>query len=350
MNNKLLDRYFAVALQTDCDCVHQDTSRASAEERMLRTIRRIDVQVLGAKRWLGEDLRLLVLPEYVLTGPPWGESIAEWRDKAALDPDGREYGELGAIAARHGVYLAGNAYETDRHFPGLYFQACFVFDPSGKRVLGYRRLISVFAPTPHDVWDRYLDVYGLEGVFPVADTPLGKLATIASEEILYPEVARCFGLRGAEVLLHPSSEVGSPQLTQKQVARRARAQENMAYLLSANTAVLRGIDVPWDSSNGYSDVIDYLGKQLAVAGQGESMVASAMLDMAGLRAWRSRPGMGNFLARQALDMFVASFAAAGIREPNGLLQNGKIVVPERSFFQQRMNAALARLAERGITR
>jgi catechol 2,3-dioxygenase len=32
------------------------------------------------------------------------------------------------------VYLAGNGYETDDHFPGLYFQACWVFDPSGNRL------------------------------------------------------------------------------------------------------------------------------------------------------------------------------------------------------------------------
>ena len=43
------------------------------------------------------------------------------------------------------------------------------------------RLVSLSAPTPGDVWDRYLEVHGLDGVFPVADTPLGRLAAIASD-------------------------------------------------------------------------------------------------------------------------------------------------------------------------
>jgi hypothetical protein len=64
------------------------------------------------------------------------------------------------------LFLAGNAYELDRHFPGLYFQTSFVIAPSGDVVLRYRRLNSMFAPTPHDVWSKYLDIYGLDGVFP----------------------------------------------------------------------------------------------------------------------------------------------------------------------------------------
>ena len=138
-----------------------------------------------------------------------GESIAEWVAKACLAPDGAEYTALATVAQQNGVWLAANNYETDAHFPGLYFQASTLFSPAGDCALRYRRLVSLFAPTPHDVWPAYLDRYGLEGVFPVADTPLGRLAAIASEEILYPEIARALALRGAELFLHSTSEVGS---------------------------------------------------------------------------------------------------------------------------------------------
>lgn len=350
MQTVRLDRYYAAALQISCEGVHQDKSRASARERMARGLARIDTGIAGAKRWIGPDLRLVVLPEYVLTGPPWGEAIDEWADKAALDEGGPEYDALAKLAQKHDVFLAGNAYETDAHFPGLYFQGCFVFDPAGSRVLKYRRLVSMFAPTPHDVWDRYLDHYGLEAVFPVADTVVGRLAAIASEEILYPEIARCHAIRGAEVFLHSTSEVSSPELTPKQIARHARALENLAYVVSANNAVLSGIDVPVDSSNGYSDIIDYMGHRMIRAATGESMVANASLDLAGLRAYRKRPGMGNLLARQALDMFAQSYAQAGIRPANGLLKDGKVVVPQRAYFQQRQAESLERLGRLGIGR
>ena len=348
MTDARLDRYMACALQVNCDAVHPDNSRESAAARMQASIARLDVAVSGAKRWIGSDLKLVVLPEYILSGPPWGETIAQWADKGALAPEGPEYAGLARIAQTHGVFLAGNGYETDKHFPGLYFQACWVFDPSGKRVLTYRRLISIFAPTPHDVWDRYLEVYGLEGVFPVANTAIGRISAVASEEILYPEVARCHAIRGAEVLLHSSSEVASPMLTPKQIARRARALENLAYVVSANTAALRGIDVPNDSSSGGSDIIDYLGNQLVQAGSGESSVAAAFLDMAGLRAYRRRPAMANMLSRQALELFADSYANADLRRRNGLLKNGKIVIPDRGYFVQRQADAIERMIARGI--
>ena len=348
MTTQKYDRYVALALQIDCDGVHPDADRAAAAARMRASIARIDVAIGGARRWIGADLKLVVLPEYILSGPPWGETIPEWAAKGAIAQDGPEYDALAAVAQKHGVFLAGNGYETDTHFPGLYFQACWVFDPSGKRVLTYRRLISIFAPTPHDVWDQYLDIYGLEAVFPVADTAIGRLAAIASEEILYPEVARAHAIRGAEVFLHSTSEVASPNLTIKQIARRARALENLAYVVSANNAELRGIDVPVDSSNGFSDIIDYHGNQMVLAGVGESSVANSFLDMAGLRAYRRRPAMANMLSRQALEMFADSFANADLRRRNGLLQGGKIVIPDRSYFQQRQADAIARMSERGI--
>lgn len=348
MTIQKLDRYVALALQIDCDGVHPDPDREAAAARMRASIARIDTAIGGAKRWVGADLKLVVLPEYILSGPPWGETIPEWASKGAIAPEGPEYDALAALAQKHGVFLAGNGYETDAHFPGIYFQACWVFDPSGKRVLTYRRLISIFAPTPHDVWDKYLDVYGIEAVFPVADTAIGKLAAIASEEILYPEVARAHAIRGAEVFLHSTSEVASPNLTIKQIARRARALENLAYVVSANNAELRGIDVPVDSSNGFSDILDYHGNQMILAGVGESSVANAFLDMAGLRAYRRRPAMSNMLSRQALEMFADSFANADLRRRNGLLQGGTLVIPDRSYFQQRQADAIARMVERGV--
>ena len=340
--------YYACALQLAVDAVNPDTSREAARARMQATLRRVDEMLEGTRRWVGPDLKLVVLPEYFMTGFPWGESIPAWRDKAAIDVDGPEYAALGAMAQKHKLHLAGNAYETDRHFPGLYFQASFVVAPSGDVVLRYRRLISLFAPTPHDVWDRYLEIYGLDGVFPVARTEIGQLAAIASEEILYPEIARCHAMRGAEIFLHSSSEAYTVTPPPKKIARQARALENLAYLVSANSAGVRGVNVPVDSANGGSDVIDYLGSVMVAAGMGETITACARLDLAGLREYRRRPGMPNLLSRQAFGLFEASYASADFRRRNGLWRDGKVVVPERSYFVETQRDTLARLQSRGV--
>jgi len=340
--------YRALALQLTCHAVNDCPDRYTARHRMMENVARADRAVGGSKAFIGPDLRLVVLPEYLLTSYPIGDTLPGWADKAALDPDGPEYDALCAVAVRHDVYLAGNAYEADRHFPGFYFQTSFCAAPSGEVVLRYRRLISMFTPTPHDVWDRYLDLYGLDGVFPVARTEIGRLAAIASEEILYPEVARALALRGAEVFLHSSSELGAPGLTPKDVAKRARAQENLCYVVSANTAGIANVDMPFASADGMSKIVDYLGAVRAEALQGESANACAEIDLAALRRFRRRPGMGNLLSRQRLELFAAAYAGS-VYPANTMLDDaGGPKAPERRHFTEVQRAVIERLARDGL--
>ncbi len=341
-------RYRALALQTACHAIN-GLDPIQARRKIADAIDRIGRQISASKGFIGPDLKLVVLPEYALTSFPMGESFPAWIESACLAPGGPEHDSLAAVAQRAGVYLAVNAYETDPHFPGLYFQACVIFSDSGETSLRYRRLVSMFAPTPHDVWQRYLDHYGEEGVFPVADTPLGRLACIASEEILYPEIARALTLRGAEIFLHSTSEVGSPDLTPKDICKRARAIENLAVVVSANSAGILDYPIPSQSTDGMSKIVDWQGKVLVEAGYGESMVANAEIDLAGLRAWRNRPGMGNLLARQRLELFRSTYAGS-IHPAETMLEEGEVRVPERAVFARTHKETLARLRAASIIR
>jgi predicted amidohydrolase len=345
-------RYAALALQIATACVNDCPDRDSARARMRENIAHVRRTLTGSKAFIrqynGADIRLAVLPEYVLTGFPMGESVAEWREKAALAVDGPEYAALGTITRDLDLYLAGNAYEVDPHFPELYFQCCFIIAPTGEVILRYRRLVSLSAPTPYDVWDRYLEVHGLERVFPVADTPIGRLAAIASEEIQYPEIARCHAMRGAEVFVHPTSEVGSPLLTTKDVARRARAAENLAYVVSANSARLDHNPIPAESASGMSKIVDYKGEVLAEAAPGgESMVATATIDLDALRAARRCGGLTNMLVRQPFQAYAESYASTHFHQKNQLLMDGKVRVPAKGELTAWQLADIERLGKSG---
>ncbi|MDX1517436.1 MAG: nitrilase-related carbon-nitrogen hydrolase [Woeseiaceae bacterium] len=338
-------RYYALALQTRCDAVN-GLSHADTREAMRAAICRVDEQVKAAKSFVGPHLKLVVLPEYFMTGYPIGETIDGWANKAGIAAGGPEFQMLGKVAAGHGVYLAANAYECDDHFPGLYFQTSFLLNPSGDTILRYRRLISMFAPTPHDVWDRYLDIYGVDAVFPVADTEIGRLACCASEEILFPEICRAHALRGAEVILHSTSENASPELTPKDVAKRARAIENIVYVVSANSGGIYGTGMPSSSVDGMSKIVDHRGLVLTASASGESMVANAEIDLGALRAARRRPGMANYLARQRLDIAAAAYGGRDIYPANTLLTDtGDAVVPQRSHFVETQRRAIERLID-----
>jgi predicted amidohydrolase len=317
-------RYSAAALQLHCHGVGRlsDSEVPSAIDAALR---RVEDAVIGTKSWVGDDLALVVLPEYVLTGFPVG-SLERWRAVAAVDPDGPVVGSLGALAERAQVFVAANLYEREPAFPNLFFQSSLVFAPDATVVLRYRRLHSLFSPTPHDVWDRYLDRFGLDGVLPVARTQIGALAAVASDEILFPELARAFEHRGAEVLVHSSSEQSS-EPRPKAAARAARAVENLVWVVSANTASVTGYGIPAWAAGGGSEIIDPEGRVRSLAGPGETF-ALARVDLELGRQLRSTPGMHNLPARLATEVYAHVYAEpvrrAGALDGGGVTETGAL--------------------------
>jgi predicted amidohydrolase len=315
--------YKALALQINCKAINNCATKKLVEERMQQTIANISKQIKASKLFIGADLKLVVLPEYFLTGYPMGETIEEWRDKACIEINGSIYKSLQEIAVNNKIFLSGNVYELDKNFEALYFQTSFIIDDTGQLILRYRRLNSMFAPTPHDVLDKYIDVYGKESLFPVVKTAIGNLACIASEEILYPEIARCLAMKGVEIILHSSSEIGSPMATQKNIAKLARAIENMCYVISANSAGINGTDIPSNSTDGHSQIVNYEGHKLCEAASGESMVANATIHLDALRYHRARPGMSNFLSRQRFELFADTY--------------NKVIYPANSLLNKKVD-------------
>lgn len=340
--------YLALALQTRCETVN-GMSVEAARARIANSVARIGRQVGAAKALLGPELKLVVLPEYVLTGFPIREPTAQWAAMAAIAADGPEIAALAQVAADNGVFLALNAYELDPHFAPLHFQTCFLLAPDGTLVMRAHRLISLYTPTPVHVWDGYLDHYGLAHVLPVASTPIGMLGAIASEEVLYPEIARLLALRGAEVLLHGTGEIGSPRATPKEICRLARAVENSAYLVSANAAALVSGDVPVATTDGMSKIVDYRGLVLAEALPGETIGAHAEIDLLALRRHRIRPGMGAMLARVPAQAFADLYAVLPAFPLNGLAGSVE-AVPDRSGFQAGLAEVIDRLVDQGRLR
>jgi predicted amidohydrolase len=346
--------YIAVALQVSVKGVNRCKDRESSRARIAENLKRIGEYTTTATNFLkffyGVPVRLIALPEYAVTGFPLKESPAEWRDRACLEQDGAEYEQLGRIAQQNNIFLSGNVYEIDPKFPELYFQTCFIIGPNGNVILRYRRLTSCFEPTPHDVWDKYIDVYGPDSIFPVARTEIGNLGTIASEEILYPEITRCVVMRGAEVILHPTSEPGSAELTIKEVCRRARAIENLVFVVAANTATIDDIPIPPYTCSAMSKIVDYNGHVLAEAAQGgEAFNSNAVIDIGALRRTRRRTAMANVMSRQPFQIYADSYAKFRFHEGNFLLRDGKVIEPpDRETFRRRQSANIERLVKAGL--
>lgn len=342
--------YLAVAMQLPARSVEAAPDVPAARKAILAHIRELEAELAGTRDFLekfsGTPMKLAVLPEYLFTGFPTGR-VPDFRARAVFAPDGPEYGLLGEVAKRLGLFIAGNAYESDPHFPTLHFQASFLLAPSGEVVLRYRRLNSMFTASPHDVWSAYTRHYGPDAIFPVADTEIGRIGAIASEEILYPEIARAHALRGAELFIHSSSESGGLLPSGKQIARRARALENLAWVVSANTAGIEMSDIAGQSADGNSAIIDWRGTVVAEALSGRNINAFAEIDIEAVRRARRKPGMSNYLARQRLELFRDTYA--GVVQPaDSLLEDGEVKAKTPGDTVRILRDIIARRAREGL--
>jgi predicted amidohydrolase len=287
-------------------CVIQSVPRLiplgvnNAHEIIMRNL--ADSLEMAGQRANIPSVRLVVFPEFWLTGPGGIGGIqrtVQDMEKMAIGAGDPVFDEIGKFARKNNVYVAFQNFEVHEKLPGRVFNSAFLIDDQGKLVHTYRKNqcadVWGFLPdtTPGSILDEYLDIFGYESLFPVADTPIGKLANMICFDNMSPEVA--FGLRhyGAEVILHSSSEPhGGEGRMPWDNARRLRAFENGAYLVAALDG---GEHVSEDSEHltffrrGHSRVINYDGSIQGTADGPGPLVLRAHIDLASLRRMRADP-------------------------------------------------------------
>jgi predicted amidohydrolase len=178
----------------------------------------------------------------------------------------------------------GSMLEMDARWPGHVFNTSCLVGPEGL-LYKYRK---VNPWIPYEVHSSPHDVPGYdEPLFPVADTPIGRLGCAICYDWLFPEVLRQLTANGAEVLIRVSAYMDPWGATEPMnwwsLVNRTRALENMAYVVAANQgASLR--HYPPYSWPGGSQIVDFDGRPLADAspGPGERIV-TAPIDISAVR-------------------------------------------------------------------
>lgn len=270
---KLLDNYWVACCQFRSSVAKAGESYEKFRDARMENVRKyttfLDTAVRGL---LAEDepewewtTNLVVFPEMSLSGPPYiGDyerkkiPISDWVKKGCVSIPGEETDIIGKKATECGVYVIGNGFERDDQFPGAYFNCCWIMDSNGKILSKYRRFHTI-SISPDDIFDDYVKKVGWDNLFPVVDTPLGKLAALACGEIRYPEIARMFAMKGAEVIAH-CDNAGEPEPgleAEKSpiglawgYGRRMRAIENCCYIPRAN-------------ARGGCEIVDFYGRTIA---------------------------------------------------------------------------------------
>jgi len=272
-------RYSVAACQTDLpnplDRVHM---RANTD----RMLAMIDAAVAGSAPFL--PVKLVVFPEFAHAAPVY-PTVEALLARLAIEIPNEHTGRLHAKAREHGIYIqSGSMLERDPKYPGAVFNTTCLIGPDG--ICSKYRKVNPWIPyevhtSPHDIpgYD--------EPLFPVADTPIGRLGCAICYDWLFPEAMRQLTANGAEVLIRVSAYMdpwgGTEPMSWWTTINRARAIENVAIVVAANQgASLR--HYPPYSWPGGSQVVDFDGRLLADAspGPGERIVV-APVDISALR-------------------------------------------------------------------
>ena len=290
-----IEKYTALIMQphvevaTDRDGIRRNLDRA------------LDMIEFGVGYYWEVPVRLAVFPEYFLQGvttPGKGEHGIKEFMKKAITFDDDEILALVEKCREHSMYIAaGGVVEEVRAFPGRWFNTAFILGPGGVELV-YRKYhvpASIgLGTSPHDMWDEYGAAVGtdIKDLFPVLDTPIGKLGCMTCHDGATPEVSRALGFNGVEVICHPVAlqevEGVSAPWDFWMFSRRTRAHDNMAYLLGSNWGTVDYRFYPKAFCAGNSFAIDYTGMVMRHASYPEEQVLAAVIDIEALREHRTR--------------------------------------------------------------
>lgn len=280
------DRYYAACCQTDLPCPRH---RSELPERVGALLTMVDQAVVGYAPFF--DVKLVVFPEFAHAAPIY-ETVEELADKLAVPIPNEQTDRYAAKARERGVWIqTGTFLEVDRRWPGVLFNTTCLIGPDG--LLSKYRKVNPWLPwevhaSPHDLLPAGYD----EPLFPVTETPIGRLGVAICYDWLFPEAIRALALGGAEVLIRVSAYMdpwgATPPMDWWTLFNRARAVENLAHVVACNQGASLANYPPFSWPGG-SMVVDHDGRILAQADPGPgARIVVGPVDLAAQRAERER--------------------------------------------------------------
>jgi len=245
-----------------------------------------------AAHFIGEaasaGAQLVVLPEhFVYYNVRDTRAVAESEAKQGL---ARQF--FAEQAKKYGLWLVAGTLplfaeqavsgdrDNERNKP---YATSLLFDASGREVAAYQK-IHLFDVNVQKTGKRYCESDSYQhGVNPVvAATPCGRVGMSVCYDLRFPELYRQLTEQGAEIIVAPSAFTAATGQAHWQLLLRARAVENLSYVVGAN---LCNRSHPKKPTWGGSAIIDPWGEVLAEMADEEGFI-SADIDLARVKELR----------------------------------------------------------------
>jgi N-carbamoylputrescine amidase len=199
-------------------------------------------------------------------------------------PDGRTSRFAIALARETGVYVQASLFERAES-PGPGYDTAIVASPEGEIVLRTRKVHIPGGAGYHE--DHYFKPGAAPSAEDVMEIDGGQFAFPTCYDQWFPELARAYSLRGAEVLVYPSAIGSEPELpnfdTEAQWERviSANGIMNGTFMVAVNRIGSEGPVTFY----GSSFISDPYGRKLVQAPREEPAVLIADLDLEQRRDW-----------------------------------------------------------------
>jgi len=162
--------------------------------------------------------------------------------------------------------------------------SCLVYDSEGLCVARYDKihLFDVFI----SLQETYQESMAIEpgNKLVVVDTPIGRIGLTVCYDLRFPELYRKLTQQGAELFAVPSAFTAKTGAAHWEILLRARAIENLCYVLAANQG---GQHENGRETYGHSMIIEPWGSVSALQTQ-ESGVIAASIDVQYLKELRQQ--------------------------------------------------------------
>jgi len=241
-----------------------------------------------AARYIGEaanaGAQLVVLPEhFVYYNVRDMQTVAEGENERGL---ARQF--FAEQSCKYKLWLvagtlplfnnAAAAKDTDKPYA-----TSLLYDASGDEVAAYQK-IHLFDVNVQKTGKRYCESDNYQhGTHPVvAQTPCGCVGMSVCYDLRFPELYRQLAAEGAEIMVAPSAFTAATGQAHWQLLLRARAVENLSYVIGAN---LCNRDHPKKPTWGGSAIIDPWGEVLAEMDDEEGFII-ADIDLARVQELR----------------------------------------------------------------
>jgi deaminated glutathione amidase len=214
---------------------------------------------------------LVVLPEnFAFMGKQDSDLLA----LREADGSGPLQDFLTHTARKHGIWLVGGTIPMQASAADKVRSACLLLDPQGVRVARYDKL-HLFDVHLLDADERYVESATIEpgGQVVVVDSPFGRLGLSVCYDLRFPELYRAMLDQEVEILTIPSSFTAITGKAHWEVLVRARAVENLAYVVAAAQG---GYHINGRETHGHSMIVNPWGTVLAQAPRGNGTVIGSL--------------------------------------------------------------------------